>query len=193
MNNDINNVYLFRALEAYPYELEKAVEALNFALSFNPESVKALCLMAKIQNEQLNNITLAKTYYEQAICVNMYDPEIYPDYIRLFINNGEYAEAEKLIDFALDFKGTKRANILLVQASLLEAQKAYDKAEDVLQEAKIAALNNEFIDYINGNISRIVKKRKLLNSKKQISEVTTKIEPVENKKNWFQNRLNNLL
>ena len=38
METNLNNLYVFRALEAYPYELEKAVEALNYALSQDPEN-----------------------------------------------------------------------------------------------------------------------------------------------------------
>lgn len=193
MENNLHNTYLLKAIQAYPYELEKAYEALNYALSYNPESVKALCLMAKIQIVQFGNFNLAKAYYQEALACNVHDADIYPDYIRLLVNNGNYKEAEKLIDFALSFKGTKKANILLAQASLLEAQNNYDKAENVLQEAKIIALNNEFINYVNDVISRITIKRKLLNSNKQVNKPVTKNKPVENKKSWFQNRLNNLL
>jgi len=192
MENNLNNNYLFRAIEAYPYQLEVAVEALNYALAYEPNNVKALCLMAKVQYEQLSNYEIAKEYYNQAITSNMYNPDIYPDYIRLLVNNGAYTEAEKLIDFALDFKGTKKANVLLAQASLLEATQAYDKAIEVLEEAKIVALNNEFLNYVDAEISRVVQKRKIQNSKNRAKEPVKKQED-KPKTNWFQNRLNNLL
>ena len=112
MDNNLDNQYVLRAIEAYPYELERALEALNYALSHNPENTTALCLMAKLQHEQLSQYTIAKHYYQKAIAADMDNPDIYPDYIRLLVNHGEYDEAEKLIVFALKFKGTKKASIL---------------------------------------------------------------------------------
>jgi len=194
MENNLHNIYLFRAMEAYPYELERAVEALNYALSYNSESVKALCLMAKVQSEQLENYEAAKYYYERAIAAEIENPGIYPDYIRLLVNNGDYDEAEKLIDFALRFKGTKKANVLLAQASFYEATKAYDKAEGVLKEAKIIALNDEFINYVDAIISRIIKKRKTQANKNRANETVVKKEIKKtSNSNWFRDRLNNLL
>lgn len=192
MENNLYNNYLFRAIEAYPYQLEEAVEALNYALAYEPNNVKALCLMAKVQYDQLSNYELAKEYYNLAIASDMHNPDIYPDYIRLLTNNGDYTEAEKLIDFALEFKGTKKANVLLAQASLLEAIKAYEKAETVLEEAKIIALNNEFINYVDAEIARVVKKRKTAHNKNRVKEPAEKTED-KPKTSWFQNRLNNLL
>ena len=60
MENNLHNNYLYRALEAYPWELEKAIEALNYALSYDPENVQALCLMAKVMSEQLGENEQAK-------------------------------------------------------------------------------------------------------------------------------------
>lgn len=193
MENNIHNTYLFRAIEAYPYELERAIEALNYALSYEPDNVKALCLMARVHNEQLGDKETAKEFYQKAIASNIDNPDIYPDYIRLLVNNGDYAEAETLIEFAMRFEGTAKANIKLVQASLFEATQEFDKAEEALQEAKMIALNNDFLSYVDDVISRVVKKRKVLNNKKREIE---KEKPETIKKpetSWFKNRLNNLL
>jgi len=89
MKNNTYNNYLFRAIEAYPYELEKAIEALNYALSYEPENVKALCLMAKVYAGQLGDYKTAKAYYEKALVNGLDIPEVYPDYIRLLINNDD--------------------------------------------------------------------------------------------------------
>jgi tetratricopeptide (TPR) repeat protein len=191
MENNLHNMYLFRAMEAYPYELERAIEALNYALSYNPESVKALCLMAKVQNEQLDNYKAAKYYYEKAIAADIENPSIYPDYIRLLVNNGAYVEAEKLIDFALRFKGTHKASVMLVHGYLYEATMDFDKAEDVLQETKMCALNQEFINYVDDVITRVVRKRKVQNNKNKAKETVVKKEVEKTNNNWFRDRLNN--
>lgn len=194
MENNLHNTYLFRAMEAYPYELERAVEALNYALSYNPESIKALCLMAKVQNEQLKDFEAAKAYYERAIAADIENEDIYPDYIRLLINRGYYTDAKKLIDFALHFKGTSKANILLVKGYLHEATMDFEKAENVLQDVKMYALNQEYINYVDDVIARVVRKRKVHNNNKKVIEPIVKKEVEKPKKNnWFRDRLNNLL
>ncbi len=131
--------------------------------------------------------------YERAIAADIENQEIYPDYIRLLINRGYYAEAEKLIAFALRFKGTSKANILLVQGYLYEAIMDFDIAENVLQEAKMHALNQEFINYVDDVIARVVRKRKTHNNKNKVKETVVKKEVEKTKNNWFRNRLNNLL
>ncbi|MBC3759808.1 tetratricopeptide repeat protein [Hyunsoonleella sp. SJ7] len=193
MEANLHNIYLLRAIEAYPYELEKAVEALNYALAYDPNSVMALCLMARVYDEQLGDKATAKTYYERAMASNMDIPAIYPDFIRLLINNGDFEEAQKLIDFAMTIKGIDKAGILLNQAYLFEAQKDFKRAAEVLQDAKLFALNNDFIYFADEVIKRVDKKAKMQNNKNRKDEAVTKKEAEKPKVNWFQNRLNNLL
>jgi len=193
MKTNTYNNYLFRALEAYPYELEKSVEALNYALSYEPENVKALCLMAKVYDEQLGDYESAKAYYEKALVNGLDMPEVYPDYIRLLINNDDDVEAQKLIDFARTVKGIDKAGIELVQASLFEALEEFENAEKALNQAKYLALNSDFISYADTVISRVTKKRQVKNNKAREAQNNQKKEVVETDKNWFRNRLNNLL
>lgn len=193
METNLHNSYLFRAIEAYPWELEKAMEALNYALSYDPTNVRALCLMAKAQMEQFGDYELAKDYYERALASRLDIPEVYPEYIRLLINNEDFEEAQKLIDFARTVKGVDKAGIELCQANLFESMQEFEKAENALNEAKQLALNNEFICYVEEVISRVIKKRQYHNNKAREIENTQKKEVVETDKNWLRNRLNNLL
>ena len=193
METNLYNNYLFKAIENYPYELEKAIEALNYALSYNPKSVKALCLMARIQNEQLGDYELAKEYYEKALMNRLDIPDVYPDYIRLLINNEDYEEAQKLIDFARQIKGIDKAGIELTQASLFEANLEFDKARKSLNDAKLLGMNNDFINYVDEVISRVNKKLKIQNKINREAE-NKKTETVDKPEtSWFRNRLNNLL
>jgi hypothetical protein len=120
-------------------------------------------------------------------------PEVYPDYIRLLINNEDYEEAQKLIAFARQVKGIDKAGIELTQASLFEANLEFDKAEKALNDAKLLGMNNDFINYVDETISRVNKKRKVLNkiNREAEKEKTEVIEKPET--SWFRNRLNNLL
>jgi len=193
MENNLYNTHVFRAIEAYPWELEKAVEALNYALAYDPENVKALHLMAKVHYEQLGDNETAKHYFDRALASRLESPDIYPDYIRLLINNEDYDEAQKLVDFAKTIKGVGKASILLVEGQLYESLSKYDDAEKVLQEAKQLALNDDFINFVESVLSRVRKKRKVQANENKIVENKTKKEAENQSKNWFQNRLNNLL
>ena len=194
MNTNIHNLYLFRALEHYPWELEKAVEALNYALSYDPNQVKALCLMARVHWEQLSDYETAKDYYERALAINIEATGIYPDYIMVLINNHDYEEAQKLIDFAQGIKGIDRALIQLYQAYLLEALEDYEAAQKALKRAKQLSMNNDFSFYVDDVLARVDKKRKEKNNAERAKEQDEKKDedkPTSN--NWFKNRLNSLL
>ncbi|PWH83778.1 hypothetical protein DIS18_04285 [Algibacter marinivivus] len=187
------NLYLCRAIEAYPYELAKAVEALNFALSYEPNNVKALHLIAKVQSEQFGDYKAAKGYYENVLAVNIDYPDVYPDFIRFLINNDDFSEAQKLIDFALTIKGIDKAGVKLAQGYLYEALSEFEKAEGALKETKMFGLNSEFDYFVDEVITRVSKKRKVQNNKNRLKEPAEKKEVEKANNNWLKNRLNNLL
>ncbi|NRB84434.1 MAG: hypothetical protein HRU49_11765 [Winogradskyella sp.] len=192
MENNLQNIYLFRAIEAYPWELKKAVEALNYALAYDPENVKALHLMAKVHYEQLGDYEMAKLYFESALASNIEAREIYPDYIRLLINNEDYEEAQKLIEFANTIKGVDKAGIALTQGQLFESLAKFEDAEEVLKKAKQLALNDDFINFVDNVLSRVKKKRKVQANENRVLENKAKKEAEAQPKSWFKNRLNNL-
>lgn len=193
MENNLHNTYLFKAIEAYPWELEKAVEALNYALAYDPENVKALHLMAKVNYEQLGDNDTAKSYFEKALASRLDIPDLYPDYIRLLINNDDPGEAQKLIDFAKTVKGIDKAQIQVLQGQLFESLNAFEEAEKALKQAKQLALNDSFIHFADEILSRVKKKKKVQANENKILENQAKKEAETVPKKWFQNRLNNLL
>lgn len=147
--------YLFQALDAYPYNLEEAVESLNYALSYDEKNPVALCLMGQIYAENLRNYEIAKEYYQQALAEDIYALDVYPKYINVLLWNEDYDEAEKLIDFALTLKGTDKAVLYLKKGILFEQKQEYKAALKVLKNAKIYAYNNYFISDIEGDEKRI--------------------------------------
>jgi len=194
MEANTSNIYLFKALEAYPYELAKAIEALNYALSYDPENVRALCLMAAIQHEQLGEYEAARSYYERALASRLDIPNVYPEFIRLLVNYEDFDDAQRLIDFARTVKGIDRAGIELAQAHLYEATARFDDALDSLKEAKQLAMNGEFIYHVDEVISRVKKKREVENNRKRkIQESVKEPERENTMPKWLSDRLNNLL
>ncbi len=173
-NKKMNNLldkYLFQALDAYPYSLEEAVECLNYALSYDDKNPIALCLMGQIYAESLKNYETAKEYYQQALSVDLYALEVYPKYIDVLLWNEDYEEADKLIDFALTVKGTDKAVLYLKKAILFEQKKNYKSALEFLKMAKQNAYNNQFINDLKEEKTRI--KEKMPNKKKHKTSKTS--------------------
>jgi len=191
MESNIANLYVFKALEAYPWELAKAVESLNYALSYEPENVRALCLMAKVHSEQLGDNEAAKNLYERALTVRLDIPQVYPEYIQLLLENEDFTQAQKLIDFASTVKGIDKGGIKVLQAQLFEINGTFEAAEKVLKEAQDVGLNADFIIFVDGELERVTKKRERQNrNQKEDSLKEVKAETVSNK--WMH-RLNGLL
>lgn len=171
MDTNLHNIYLFKALDAYPYELEETIEALNYALSYEPTNAKALCLLAKIHSEQLGDYEIAKSLYAEALANNMEMASIYPDYLYALLANEDYEEALKLIDFALKVKGTDKGVIYTIQGQIYEALFTYKKAFKSFKMAKKYAFNNGYISFLKAEKDRIKdkmpKKKKSKNKNKK--------------------------
>lgn len=169
-------MYLFKALDAYPYDLEEAIEALNYALSYDDKNAKALCLMGKVYAEQLGEYEAAKECYAQAMASKMEMPYIYPDYVRTLIMNEDYEEAQKLLDFAMALKAANKAALYFYQGLLNEVQSEYKEAINAYKQAKKNGLSNEFIRRIEEEIGRVKGKlgKKKSKNKKKRKEDTSK-------------------
>ncbi len=162
--------YIFKALDAYPYDLEDTIEALNYALAYDEKNTIALTLLGRVYAEVLKDYERAKGYYEEALAENMHDFEVYPHYINVLLWNEDFKEAEKLIDFAITLKGANKAILYQKKANLYERLKVYKKALEFLKMAKEYNYDSEFIDTLNIEKERITgkmpkKKKKKSNRK----------------------------
>lgn len=186
------DLYVLKAMDAYPYQLEVVVESLQYALSYDPENVVALTLMGRVHQEQFRAFEKAKKYYEKVLAVDLDYLEVYPHYIRALIDNNDLAEGQKLIDFALTRKGIDTAMIQMIQGVLFEKSQDFDAAIEAYGEAMMLAINSEFIEQVELEITRARNKRERLNRTKRKEEQATQTDS-ETKDSWFKNRLNNLL
>lgn len=172
--NTVLDKYLFQALDAYPYNLEEAVESLHYALSYDDKNPIALSLMGQIYAESLKNYETAKEYYQQALAEDMHTLDVYPKYINVLLWNEDYKEAERLIDFALTVKGTDKAVLYLKKAILFESKKRYKMALKYLKLAKENAYNNHFINDLEEEKTRIKGKMPKKKKKPKASQSSSK-------------------
>ncbi|MFG4003887.1 hypothetical protein [Flavobacterium aquidurense] len=159
--------YLFQALDNYPYSLEETIESLDYAFSYNAKNTMVLCLYGRIQTEQLWNYEEAKSYFQEALTINIHALEVYPHYIQTLILNEDYDEAQKLIDFALTIKGINKSEIYLKKAILFEAQLRFKEALTAIKNAKLYTLQFAFESDITEVEKRIKSKIDLLKNKKK--------------------------
>lgn len=174
MENNLHNSYFLKALDAYPYNLEETLEALNYALSYNNKDVQALCLMGRLYAEQLKDYETAKQYYVEALAEGLDANYVYPHYLYTLLWNEDYDEAEKLLVYAFKVKGIGKAQLLLIKGQLYEATGKYKLAITTLKEAKKGGLNNGFVDYVNREISRVENKVKSKKKKKKRKKKSAK-------------------
>ncbi len=152
------NNYIFKALDAYPYDLEEAIEALTYALAYDDKNTTALCLMGRIYAEKLHDYEKAKEYYTEALAENIHAFNIYPNYINVLLWNEDYDEARKLIDFALSIKGSDKAVLYLKKAVLYEQKKNYKKALKNVKKARTYTYNSDFLYTVEEEEKRIKEK-----------------------------------
>lgn len=152
------NNYVFKAIDAYPYDLEETIEALTYALSYDDKNTVALSLMGRIYAEKLCDYEKAKEYYAEALAENMYALDVYSPYIDVLLWNEDLKEAASLIDFALTVKGSDKAVLYAKKACLYEQLQQYKKALGFLKQAKKFTYNNEFLHSIKEEKERIKEK-----------------------------------
>ncbi|TXD82652.1 hypothetical protein ESY86_12775 [Subsaximicrobium wynnwilliamsii] len=166
MDTSLLNNYVLKAMDAYPYDLEETAENLNYALAYDANDPHALYLMGRLQAEQFGDYEKAKSYYAAALANNLYLFKVYEHYILVLLWNEDYEEAEKLIAFAFKVKGLDKGLVYALQGRLLEHQHQLKKALKAHKKAKLHGFDDDFLNSINTEISRIKKKKKSEKAKK---------------------------
>ncbi|MGD1320290.1 tetratricopeptide repeat protein [Chryseobacterium sp. 2R14A] len=142
------NKYYFEALDNYPYSLPECLEALNYALSYDPEDADSLCLMGRIYSEQLKNYDLAKQYFEEAMHCDITNLNVPQYYINCLLANEDFHEAEKLINYSLKIKGIDKSNLWFYRALLSEKRGSFNNALKFLDEAAKYCFNEYSLNMV---------------------------------------------
>ncbi|WEK68643.1 MAG: hypothetical protein P0Y62_12360 [Candidatus Chryseobacterium colombiense] len=130
------NKYYFDALDNYPYSLPDCLEALNYALSYDPEDADSLCLMGRIYSEMLCDYEKAKLYFEEAMQCDITNLNVPQYYIKCLLDNEDFQEAEKLIAYSLKIKGIDKSTLWMYRSLLSEKRGSFANALKFLDEAE---------------------------------------------------------
>ncbi|AZB31519.1 tetratricopeptide repeat protein [Chryseobacterium balustinum] len=128
--------YYFEALDNYPYSLPDCLEALNYALSYDPEDADSLCLMGRIYSEMLTDYEKAKLYFEEAMLCDVTNLNVSQYYIKCLLDNEDFQKAENLIQYSLKIKGIDKFKIWLHRSLLSEKRGSLVNALKFLNEAE---------------------------------------------------------
>lgn len=159
--------YLAQAIDCYPGNLEAAIEALDYSLSYNEKSTMALCLYGRLMSEQLFKFAEAKVFFEKAIAIDLHAIEVYPYYIRTLTANEDYAEAQKLAEFAATIKGIDKYELAMAKLALYEKQHLFDEAGSALKDAKLYHTCNWDFNDLESIEKRLKMKRELVSGKEK--------------------------
>ncbi|MEG0761392.1 hypothetical protein [Chryseobacterium sp.] len=161
--------YYFEALDNYPYNLPDCLEALNYALSYDPEDADSLCLMGRIYSEMLTDYEKAKLYFKEAMQCDVTNLNTPKYYIKCLLDNEDLQEAEKLINYALKIKGIDRSILLFYRALLSEIRGSFVNALKFLKEAEKYCLTSQSLDLMK-NRKKFIKSKmpKKLGDKKKM-------------------------
>ncbi len=161
--------YYFEALDHYPYSLPDCLEALNYALSYDPEDADSLCLMGRIYSEMLTDYNKAKIYFEEAMQCDMTNLNVPQYYIKCLLDNEDLQEAEKLISYSLKIKGIDRSVILMHRSLLSEKRGSLANALKFLKEAEKHCFTSCSLDLVK-------ERKKFIQSKKPKNKTKKKKE-----------------
>lgn len=152
------NKYYFEALDNYPYSLPDCLEALNYALSYDPEDADSLCLMGRIYSEMLNDYEKAKLYFEEAMQCDVTNLNTPQYYIKCLLDNEDLHEADKLIAYSLKIKGIDKVTLWLHRSLLSEKRGSFANAIRFLNEAEKYCFNED-------SLNQVKDRRKFIKSK----------------------------
>lgn len=161
------NKYYFEALDYFPYNMSECLDALNYALSYEPEDADSLCLMGRVYSEVLKDYETGKKYFEEAMQSNIANVNTPKFYIECLLSNEDYDEAEKLIQYALKMKGIDKAEILNCKSLLSERKGDNKEALEILKEARIFSYCRSTLDILDDREKLVQEKMPETNKKEE--------------------------
>lgn len=153
--------YYLKASECYPFCLDSTVDNLNYAISNNGEHTQSLCLLGRVYMYNLKNYDMAISCFQEAIRSDLNYPDTYKYLSLLQIWLGEYAAANKLIDYALKVKGINKASMLVMRSNIYEYQGDLKVAQTALERAKLYSIDFDTIELIDLHLTRVKGKLKV--------------------------------
>lgn len=121
---------------------------------------KAWCELGNLLQYELNDLEAAETCYIKATEVTPAHPQTYLGYADLLFAQEKFAEANAILNQAMEIQGVRKDLVIYKNALLIESQGRYDEAIAAYKEAILATFDDEEIIRCEKGISRCNIKKK---------------------------------
>lgn len=179
MGFSVADQYYLKAQDNYPFELEKAIEQLLYALSSDPDHCQSNWLLGQLYMYQMNQFDKAEYYFNQAIQANMTYTDAFRHLCLLKTWTGEYEQVLKIIDYTLQFQDMNQWVFYVYKAIAFEHTGRISQSLQVMDQALNCCLIPTDIAIIKQQINRI--KAKIKRYKKRKKKALAKVKKAESK------------
>lgn len=164
------NLYLLKAMDYYPCNMEEAIQSIQYALSYNDQNPHTLLLAGRMYAEIFQDQGEAIKYYEDALAADMDAVKVYPYLIDAYLETGEFEKAERLIDFAMKIKAVEKSIIVSKKIKWLEMQGEFAKASKLLDLLRLELYDNDWKSWLEETEARLKSKKEITKKwKKKLS------------------------
>jgi len=161
--------------------LESGLEALNYALSSNPQHCGAMCLLGYAYANLMMEYDKAFRIFDKVIEIDPHYVQVYPIYAEYLIRSEEYNRAEVLINFSKKMKRVNLAELYWCQFLIAEMKGKYKDALEYIRKAKKYCYEFSYFTFLNHEEERIMEKldiddvkKKVIKESKQVTNENTK-------------------
>lgn len=150
--------YYIKALDDYPYNMEQALENINYALSYDDEHAGALFLMGSFCMDLLNDYEKAETYFLRAMAVQSDMLKLNFKYAELLLIFKEYDKVANLMAYTKTIRGCDEGNVFLVEGFMHEQKGNLELAKDAFHNAALNGFNSDFVEFAETAKKRVLSK-----------------------------------
>ena len=156
----IADSYYLKALDLYPYELDKVTEALNYAITYDDDHAGAHCLLGILKMYQLGRYEEAEFHYEKALSADINHIDTYYAYSDFLIQISDYTRAKKLIKHAYKIKGINVPRLRHNEGLIAEISGDLSTAKDHMKYAYENSYRKNERQFLKEELSRVKSKLK---------------------------------
>ncbi|MGB5979794.1 MAG: hypothetical protein WBG62_20420 [Cyclobacteriaceae bacterium] len=153
--NSLADKYYITAADVYPFDVEVTLENLEYALSYDAGHNAANTLMGVLRMESFHDYAGAEEYFCAAMASDPESVNTCVQYLKLLLKLRKITEAERLLNYLKKLPGAMPDRNLAFRAQMYELKKDFGKARFYLNEAMLECVDNEFMDFLKEESSRI--------------------------------------
>jgi tetratricopeptide (TPR) repeat protein len=167
--------YYIKARDSYPYEIDEALEALEYGLSVDETHPALLTLRGEIYHKVLCQFDAAADCFSWAVYYAPGYVDAWYQFIDLQLTVGDPTKAADLIKRVLTVRGINKGRVWHAEALLLEKQAKYEQALACIKEAICWTTLDDETEFYGKEKARIKKKLKKTRPKAEKTAIPTQL------------------